>query len=73
MTRLYAEVRDAPIKLIEGRDSVFRSFMGKMLFGKAMAGVDGDATVNGGLKAIEDFDSIDIKDIRVNGEFKASG
>ncbi|TIB17589.1 hypothetical protein E3P92_01004 [Wallemia ichthyophaga] len=73
VTRLYAEVRDAPIKLIEGRDSVFRSFMGKMLFGKAMAGVDGDATVNGGLKAIEDFDSIDIKDIRVNGEFKASG
>lgn len=66
-------MRDAPIKLIEGRDSVFRSFMGKMLFGKAMAGVDGEATVNGGLKGMKDLDSIDIKDIRVNGEFSASG
>lgn len=66
-------MRDAPIKLIEGRDSVFRSFMGKMLFGKAMAGVDGEATVNGGLKGIKDLDSVDIKDIRVNGEFSASG
>ncbi|TIB68646.1 DNA repair helicase rad25 [Wallemia mellicola] len=72
VTRLYAEVRNAPIKLLEGRDGEFRSFMGKMLFGKATVGVDGLATANGGLKNVKDFEAVDIKKIKVNGEFSAN-
>ena len=72
ITRLYAQVIDAPIKIIQGRDSVFRSFMSKMLFGKALVGVDGIANAKGGLKDVEYLESVNIHDLKVNGEFKAT-